>query len=206
MTSSNRGQRYNIIFELQNKSAFISNFGKQRKAPPDQCQAMPSSCVALLCSSVLIISIEAKRDSRKTARQLSVFSSDNVLLYCLNDVFHIIIADVWISRQTHAHLEQRFRNPIHISHARLRCLTDNIIIITFLIFYILGTNKTPELLLESVNVWPQWHYPVRIKRLLHILLFHSVLAHVSQAQINSFPFRHIIVFISQTIKGSHLPM
>jgi hypothetical protein len=28
----------------------------------------------------------------------------------------------------------------------------------------------------------------------------------SQTKVNPFPFRHIIVFISQTIKGSHLPM
>ena len=46
MISSNRGQRYNKIFKLQNKSAFISNFGKQIKAPPDQCQAMPLNSVA----------------------------------------------------------------------------------------------------------------------------------------------------------------
>ncbi len=46
---------------------------------------------------------------------------------------------------------------------------------------------------RSFHIRDKRHHPVRIKSLLHILLFHPVLAHVSQAQVNSLSFRHISI-------------
>ena len=52
-----------------------------------------------LASSVAEIS------NYKTAKWLSGFSSYDIFFDGINDVFYIIIADVWACRQTHTNLE-----------------------------------------------------------------------------------------------------
>ena len=55
-------------------------------------------------SSPLVFSV-AKTHNDKIAKWLLGYSSYNVFLNGVNDVFYIIIADVWACRQTHTNLE-----------------------------------------------------------------------------------------------------
>ena len=52
------------------------------------------------------------------------------------------------------------------------------------------THEVFQILLEPIHIRSQGHHPVRIECLLDVLLFHTRLAHVGQAQVNAFSFRH----------------
>lgn len=49
-------------------------------------------------------------------------------------------------------------------------------------------NESFQVVLESVHVRSQRHHPVGIESLLHVFLFHTLLAHVGEAQVNRFSF------------------
>ncbi len=47
-------------------------------------------------------------------------------------------------------------------------------------------HKRLQFSLELIHVRPQRHHIIVVKSLLNILLLHTLLAHVSQTQVNSF--------------------
>ena len=51
-------------------------------------------------------------------------------------------------------------------------------------------NESLEIILKTIHVRTQRHHPVGIKCLLHVFLFLTSLAHVSQTKINSLSFFH----------------
>ena len=65
-------------------------------------------------NSPLVFSV-AKTHNYKIAKWLSKTSSDDVFLYCLNNVFHIIITYIRSSWQAKANFEEGFGYAIEIS-------------------------------------------------------------------------------------------
>ena len=54
--------------------------------------------------------------------------------------------------------------------------------------FLILTNELLEVILKSIHVWPERHYPVSVKCLFNIFLFKTSLTHVSKTKIDGFAF------------------
>ena len=70
-------------------------------------------------------------------------------------------------------------------------------------YFSILVDELLQVFLKPIHIRAKGYYPVRVECFLHVLLFHSVLAHVSLAQINPFSFRHkyTTLIIMQRKKG-----
>ena len=78
----------------------------------------------------------------------------------------------------------------------------------FVLHSVSGCYAEVHISLLSIHVGAHRHHPVRIKGLFHVFLFPTLVAHVSQTEVNRFSFRHsfIILLISSYYYLVRLPM